>query len=211
MMKAPSKSSSFRSGHDRALCAPAEVNERAAQRFRPTGRRRLPPDRRHERPSRQQPRARAHCRGPVGAVLRVRNSAYAAGNPRKAAARKRSFIVGRKARRSGFAQPHRLLQHRVEHRREVAGRGVDDLQYLGGRGLLLQGLARLGHQPRVLHRDDRLRGEVLHQLDLLLGERLHFQPVSDDDPKQSIILAKGRRRRACGSFRFAPRPPAVCG
>ena len=38
----------------------------------------------------------------------------------------------------GLAQAHRLFEHRVEHRREVAGRGIDDLQHLGGRGLLLQ-------------------------------------------------------------------------
>ena len=65
----------------------------------------------------------------------------------------------------------RLFQHRVEHRREIAGRGIDDLQHLGGRGLLLQCLARLGDQPRVLHRDHRLRREVLQQRDLLVGER----------------------------------------
>ena len=34
------------------------------------------------------------------------------------------------------AKPHCLLQDRIEHRREVAGRGIDDLQYLGGCGLL---------------------------------------------------------------------------
>ena len=72
--------------------------------------------------------------------------------------------------KAALAQPHCLFQHRVEHRREIAGRGVDDLQHLGGRGLLLQCLARLGDQPRVLHRDDRLRGEVLQQGDLLVGE-----------------------------------------
>src|SRR5215471_6272963 len=60
-----------------------------------------------------------------------------------------------------FTQPHRLIQHRVEYRLKITGRGIDDLQYLGGCGLLLQCLARLGHQPRVLHRDDRLRREVL--------------------------------------------------
>ena len=36
-----------------------------------------------------------------------------------------------------LAEAHRLVEHRVEHRREVAGRAVDDLQDLGGRGLLL--------------------------------------------------------------------------
>jgi hypothetical protein len=29
-----------------------------------------------------------------------------------------------------------FLQYCVEHRGEVAGRGIDDLQYLGDRGLL---------------------------------------------------------------------------
>src|SRR5215471_13283317 len=59
------------------------------------------------------------------------------------------------------AKAERLLQDRVEHRRQIARRGIDDLQYLGGCGLLLQGLARLGQETRVLHRNDRLRGEVL--------------------------------------------------
>ena len=36
------------------------------------------------------------------------------------------------------AQPHRLLQHRVEYWSKIAGRGVDDLQYLGGCGLVFE-------------------------------------------------------------------------
>ena len=32
----------------------------------------------------------------------------------------------------------RLFQYRFEHRLELTGRGIDDLQYLGGRSLLLQ-------------------------------------------------------------------------
>jgi len=44
--------------------------------------------------------------------------------------------------KGGVTQPHRLFEHRIEHRREVAGRAVDNLQYLGGRGLLLQALAQ---------------------------------------------------------------------
>ena len=42
------------------------------------------------------------------------------------------------------AERVRLLQNCVKHRREVAGRGVDDLQYVGGRGLPLQSLITLG-------------------------------------------------------------------
>src|SRR6202043_4163905 len=74
----------------------------------------------------------------------------------------------------GLAQAQRLIEDGVEYRCEVAGGGVDDLQHLGGRGLLLQSLARLGQEPRVFHRDDRLRREVLQERDLLVGERSDF-------------------------------------
>src|SRR5262252_427628 len=69
----------------------------------------------------------------------------------------------------GTAEPMRLFQYRLEHRRKVAGRGVDDLQYLGSSSLLLQGLARLGQEPRVLNRNNGLRREILQQCDLLVG------------------------------------------
>src|SRR6516164_8626722 len=70
-----------------------------------------------------------------------------------------------------IAEPARIAEHRVEYWLQLAGGGRDDAQYLGGRGLLLQGLARLGDQPRVLHRDHRLRREILQKRDLLVGER----------------------------------------
>ena len=84
----------------------------------------------------------------------------------------------------------RLFQHRIEHRRQIAGRGVDHLQHLGGRGLLLQRLALLGDQPRVLHRDHRLGGEVLQQRDLLVGERAHLLADSADEAEQGTVLAQ---------------------
>ena len=68
------------------------------------------------------------------------------------------------------AQTQRLLQNRVEHRREVAGRRIDDLQHLGGRGLPSERLVAL----------DIARVEPLQQLgvgpleisDNLLRDRL---------------------------------------
>src|SRR6516162_6410630 len=57
----------------------------------------------------------------------------------------------------------RLLQYRVEYGGKVGGQRIDDLQDLGGRGLLRQSLTRLGQEPRILHRDDRLRREVFEQ------------------------------------------------
>jgi hypothetical protein len=43
-----------------------------------------------------------------------------------------------------LAQPHRPFEHRVEHRCEVAGRGINDLQDFRGRGLLVERLIALG-------------------------------------------------------------------
>src|SRR6516225_6011854 len=70
-------------------------------------------------------------------------------------------VVKKQASEFGPAEGVRLFKYRIKHRGKIAGRGVDDLQYLGGCGLLFQCLARLGDQPRVLHCDDRLCGEVL--------------------------------------------------
>ena len=67
-------------------------------------------------------------------------------------------------------------------------------KHLGGRGLLLQGLARLGDQPRVLHRDHRLRREILQQRDLLVGERPHFLAVNAIMPEQRSSLRSGTER-----------------
>jgi hypothetical protein len=43
----------------------------------------------------------------------------------------------------GTAESDRSLQHRVEHRREVAWRRIDDLQHLRGRGLLFKRFSKI--------------------------------------------------------------------
>ena len=83
-----------------------------------------------------------------------------------------------------------LFEDHVEHRLQVAGRRVDDLQDLGSCGLLLQCLTRLGQQPCILHSDDRLRRKVLQQRDLFVGEWAYFATVNSKGPKQSAILAQ---------------------
>jgi len=60
-----------------------------------------------------------------------------------------------------LAKVNRLVEHRFEDWGEVARRSVDDLQDLGGGGLVLQCLARLGQQPRIFDRNHCLRREVL--------------------------------------------------
>src|SRR3979411_3490733 len=97
-------------------------------------------------------------------------------------------IEGAQHRVGSAAEPPRSLNHRVEHRGEVAGRGIDDAEHLGGRGVLLQGLTRLGNEARVLHRDDRLRREILQQRYLLVGERPYLLAVRGDVTEQSAIL-----------------------
>ena len=62
------------------------------------------------------------------------------------------------------------------------------LQHLGGRGLLLQRLAQLIKQPRVLDRDDGLGGEVLDQFDLLVGERADLLTVDVNVANQLVVF-----------------------
>src|SRR5262245_15675220 len=73
----------------------------------------------------------------------------------------------------GAAKPRRALNQGLQHRLEIESGAADDLEHVGGRGLLLQRFAQLVQQPRVLDRDRRLVGECLDQLDLLVGERPH--------------------------------------
>ena len=75
--------------------------------------------------------------------------------PRALAVVSPDVTVGRQA------EPSCLLDHRLEHRLEVAGRRVDDLQHLRRRRLPLQRLALFGQQAGVVHGDDGLSREVL--------------------------------------------------
>ena len=54
------------------------------------------------------------------------------------------------------AKPRGRLDKRVEHRLQIERRPADDLQHVGGGGLLLQGFAQLVEQAGVLDRDDGL-------------------------------------------------------
>ena len=77
----------------------------------------------------------------------------------------------------GLADTRRVLQHGLEDRLQLAGRTADDLQHVGGGGLLLQRFAQLVEQPGVLDGDDGLCGEILHQLDLLVAEWPHLLAI----------------------------------
>jgi len=88
----------------------------------------------------------------------------------------------------------RLFQDHVEHRGEIAGRGIDDTQHLGGRGLLLQGLAQvavesfqLAEEAHVLKGDGGLVGEGLDEIDLGGGEGLDLASATANHTDRSTV------------------------
>jgi len=87
-----------------------------------------------------------------------------------------------------LAKSHGVLQHRLEHRLQLAGRARNDLQHIGGRGLLRQRLAQLVKQARVLDGDEGLRSEVLEKLDLLVVERSDLLAVNDNRTDRFVFL-----------------------
>ena len=64
-----------------------------------------------------------------------------------------------------------LIQYRLEHRRQVPRRGVDDLQNLGGCGLLFNA-SRCSSADAILDGDDRLIGKGADKVYLSVGKQL---------------------------------------
>src|SRR5262249_9415703 len=95
------------------------------------------------------------------------------------------------------AEPDSRTQESIEHGLQIEGRAADDLEHVGGGGLLLQRLAQFFEQARVLDRDDGLCGEVLDQLDLLVRERADLLAIDADRADQLILLDhRGDKERA---------------
>ena len=92
------------------------------------------------------------------------------------------------------------LDQRLQHGLQVECRAADHLEHIGGRGLLLQGLAQLAKQAGVFDRDDRLGRKILQQFDLLVAERMHFLPVHIYAPIISPSFSIGTSQSACGAF-----------
>ena len=105
-----------------------------------------------------------------------------------------------------IAQPRCGFDQRVEHRLQIEGRPADDLEHVARRGLVFKrlfevagALAQFAEQPRVLHRDDRLRREVLQQRDLLVGERADLLAINGEQRRVA--------RRPCAAPRSSVRTP----
>jgi hypothetical protein len=67
----------------------------------------------------------------------------------------------------GPAESRGRLDQCIEHRLQVEGGAADDLEHVGGGGLLLERFAQLLEQPHVLDGDDSLLGEIAEKLDCL--------------------------------------------
>src|SRR5262249_41983497 len=111
---------------------------------------------------------------------------------------KKSFISWTSnSRQIGLTQSSGRLDECIEHGLQIEGRAADDLEYVGGRGLLLQRFAQLAEQARVLDGDDCLGGEVLHQFDLLVRERHNLLAGDWDRTGQlGVLWHRGREHPA---------------
>ncbi len=92
-------------------------------------------------------------------------------------------------------------------------RTADDLEHVGGGGLLLQRLAQifgprlnLVEQPHVLDRDHGLVGKGLQQLDVMGGEGAGLLPRDHDQADRRSLAHQRREQRSCGSRAPATTP-----
>src|ERR1700739_3093003 len=98
----------------------------------------------------------------------------------------------------------------MEHGGEITGRGIDDLQHLGRRGLLLQRLAEIAiagldlvEQTDVLKGDGGLVGEGLRERYLNRGEGLDCAAAAADDADRPALLEdRHREERAVARHRL---------
>src|SRR6516165_6276619 len=87
-----------------------------------------------------------------------------------------------------LAESNGRLDQSAKHHLEVERRAADNLEHIGGRGLLLQGFAQLVEQPRVLDGDNGLVGKVLDQRNLLVSERANFLAINGNHTDQSVLF-----------------------
>ena len=96
----------------------------------------------------------------------------------------------------GPAKPRRSFDQSVEHGLQIESRAADDLEHVGGGGLLLQRLAQLIEQPHVLDGDDGLIGKCPQHRKLLVGQRSGHKP-HDAEQADRLIAARHGHDRDC--------------
>jgi hypothetical protein len=66
---------------------------------------------------------------------------------------------------------------------------------------------RLGNQPRVLHRNDRLSGEALQECDLLFRERASDLAIDGNCAEQRIVFVEPSCQQGAAAANLDKRPP----
>ncbi len=79
-----------------------------------------------------------------------------------------------------FAQIGRTFNQHIQHRLQISWRAADDLEDIGGRGLLLERLFGLVEQACVFNGDHRLIGKGLEHRGLALGEQPGLRSAHGD-------------------------------
>src|SRR5262249_45997010 len=102
----------------------------------------------------------------------------------------------------GLADAHRVLQHGLENRLQLARGTRYDTQHIRSRSLLLQRFGELARarlhfveQPDVFDCDDSLVGESLDKRDLLVIERLRAATRGADHTNHPVLSDHGRKDR----------------
>ena len=105
---------------------------------------------------------------------------------------------------------------RIEHRLQIERRAADDLQHVGGRGLLLQRLREIARarlhlveQPHVLDRDHGLVGEGLDEFDLPSRERPGARRATERRRRSTSRLRAAAARRAGRGSRLSSDLPTA--
>src|SRR5262245_29927599 len=103
-----------------------------------------------------------------------------------------------------LAETRGRFEQSIENGVEVKSGSADDLEHVGGGGLLLECFTQFVEQPGVLDGDDGLSGEVLDQLDLLVGERMNLLVVDGDDTDQRVFLEHRNRKYCAIAAKISP-------
>src|SRR5262249_18786717 len=101
-----------------------------------------------------------------------------------------------------LAQARRGFHQRIEHRLQVEGGAADDLEHVGGRGLLLQRLAQLIKQAGVLGGDHGLLCNIADQFSLLIAERSDLLAINDDGADKLVFLEHGNAKEGSATRDF---------
>src|SRR5579872_2284424 len=100
------------------------------------------------------------------------------------------------------AQHARTFGNRLEHRRHIGERLVDNAQDVAGRRLPLERLLGLVEEACVLDRDHGLVGESSDQCDLVLGEATGLFLVDREIANQLALLQQRDRDKAAYATEF---------